>query len=84
MSDSVVVSVAVDQAVYQIDRPFDYFVPVSLVGSVHPGCRVLVPFGRSNSKKTGIVISFSEVDDLSKLKPILEVLDESPILDEKC
>lgn len=83
LSDSVVVSVAVDQAVYQIDRPFDYFVPASLVGSVHPGCRVLVPFGRSNSKKTGIILSFSEVDDLSKLKPILEVLDESPILDEK-
>lgn len=83
MSDSVVVSVAVDQAVFQIDRPFNYFLPSYMVGSVKPGCRVLVPFGRANTKKTGIVLSFSESDDLTKLKPVLELLDEKPIIDEK-
>lgn len=83
MSDSVAVSVAVDQAVYQIDRPFTYFVPVELVDTVRTGCRVLVPFGRSNSKKTGIVLSFSEADGSSKLKPILKVLDPEPVLNER-
>lgn len=83
MSDSLVVSVAVDQAVYQIDRPFDYFVPFELRNAAKVGCRVVVPFGRGNVKKTGIIIGFSDTEDLSKLKPILEVLDSEPILSDE-
>ncbi|MBE6798698.1 MAG: primosomal protein N' [Ruminococcaceae bacterium] len=80
MCDSLVVSVAVDGAVYQIDRPFDYFVPPNLRESAKVGCRVLVPFGRGNVKKTGIILKYSDECELSKLKPVLEVLDKEPIL----
>lgn len=80
MCESLVVSVAVDQAVYQIDRPFDYFVPPHLKSSAKIGCRVVVPFGKGNIKKTGIILGFSEDCETVKLKPISEVLDSEPIL----
>jgi len=47
------------------------------------GQRVLVPFG--SRQLIGIIISIrqsSEDDNLAKLKPIIECLDEKPLLDE--
>jgi len=46
------------------------------------GCRVLVPFGRS--QRVGLVVSHTDQCDLpaEKLKPILEVLDTTPLLPE--
>ncbi len=45
------------------------------------GTRVLVPFGRQ--KKVGIVVGFDNQSDvaLDKLKPISEILDPKPVLD---
>lgn len=83
MSDSLVVSIAVDQAVYQIDRPFDYFVPPELRAHAKVGCRVVVPFGKGNIKKTGIILGFAEDAETIKLKPILQVLDKEPVLTEE-
>lgn len=46
------------------------------------GCRVLVPFGRS--QRVALVIGHSDHSDVAeeKLKPILEVLDTQPLLPE--
>jgi primosomal protein N' (replication factor Y) len=44
------------------------------------GCRVLVPFGRS--QRVGLVVGHSDDSDIAqeKLKPVLEVLDSQPLL----
>lgn len=58
-----------------MDRVFDYTVPAGM--ALCSGVRVIVPFGRHNSKAEGYVISLSERTDVpaEKLKAILEVLD---------
>jgi len=47
-----------------------------------PGCRVRVPFGRQ--RLVGVVMEVASSSDLppERLKPLLEVLDAEPILDE--
>ena len=82
MDKPIIVSVAVDQSVYQTDKPFSYLVPDFLVQKAKPGCRVLVPFGNGNLRKTGIILSFSEDDSLKRMKYVIAVLDEKPVLSE--
>lgn len=74
-----IVQVAVDQTAYHFDKPFDYIVPENLKDCVRPGCRVLVPFGRGDRRRQGIVLSCSEGDGAS-LKPLDELPDEQPLL----
>lgn len=83
VSETIVVSVVVEQSVYQIDKPYDYLVPENLKESVKVGCRVLVPFGKGNIRKTGVVLAFSEFEPNNKLKSIIELLDTEPILSHK-
>ncbi|WP_188629341.1 primosomal protein N' [Oceanisphaera marina] len=60
-------------------REFDYLCPLPLP---KPGCRVSVLFG--NRALTALVLSHPEASDiaLTKLKPIVAVLDDTPILAE--
>ena len=83
MDKPIIVSVAVDQTVYLIDKPYDYFVPEILGDKAQVGCRVLVPFGNGNVRKTGVILGFSEFDETKKLKSIISVLDDEPILSEE-
>ena len=75
----MIASVAVAAAVYAIDKPYSYFIPVGL--SVQPGMRVIVPFGRSNRKSEAIVLSVS-AQEQDGLKPIERVMDTEPVLSE--
>ncbi len=77
-----VVSVAVDQSVYQTDRPYSYLLPSHLSDKAKVGCRVLVPFGNGNVRKTGVILGFDEADDTRKLKSVAALLDNEPILSE--
>lgn len=69
--------IAVSAAIYAIDKPYTYLVPSDL--TVLPGMRVLVPFGRGNRACEGVVIAVSE-EAAEDCKPILQVLDEQPVL----
>ena len=79
----VAARLAVDTAALAIDKPYDYIVPPRLAGSVRPGARVLVPFGRGNRVRGAVVLALTEPEPGVKLKTILALLDESPVLDEK-
>jgi primosomal protein N' (replication factor Y) len=65
-------------------RLFDYLTPATVADSprVVPGCRVRVPFGRQ--RLVGFVVEVADSTDIpaARLKPVLEVLDATPILDE--
>ena len=76
----MIAKIAVSAAIYAIDKPYDYRVPDSLKLSV--GQRVSIPFGRANKRCEGIVLALSQGDE-SKLKPVLETLEEEPLLDER-
>lgn len=72
--------IAVSAAIYAIDKPYDYRVPEGL--ALTPGIRVVVPFGRANKRSEGVVLALAQ-GDVTKLKPVLEVLDAQPLLDEQ-
>ncbi len=74
--------IAVSASTYAIDRPYDYLIPGQLAEAVHPGMRAAVPFGRGNRVSDGIVLALGEREDGEKLKSILALLDEEPLLDE--
>ncbi len=76
-----IAKIAVSAATYAIDRPFDYLVPGPLEESIQPGMRAAVPFGRGNRVSDGIVLALGEREDAEKLKSILALLDEGPLLD---
>jgi primosomal protein N' (replication factor Y) (superfamily II helicase) len=60
-------------------RLFDYRLPDQ--GKPEPGVRVRVPFGRQ--KLVGVVVELADSSDLpeEKLRTVIEVLDEAPLLD---
>ncbi len=74
--------VAVDTVAYAVDRLYDYRAPAELAEAAQVGCRVLVPFGKGNLHREGVIVlqRESKIED-SRLKPILSVLDDSPVLD---
>ncbi|MFO1418263.1 MAG: primosomal protein N' [Methylotetracoccus sp.] len=62
-------------------KTFDYLPPADDIGSLEPGSRVLVPFGRG--KRVGYLIGSASVPDelpLGALKAIDRVLDPEPLL----
>ena len=65
-----------------VDEAFDYIIPEPLLDSIVRGGRVRVSFGRRDL--IGFVTERVEGSPLpaSKLKPILEVVDAEPLVDE--
>lgn len=76
----MIAKIAVSAAIYAIDKPYSYRVPDGMSPMV--GARVSVPFGRSNKRCEGVVLSLEQGDE-SKLKPIEQILDRQPLLDEQ-
>ena len=73
-------AVAVDAATYAIDKLYSYRVPDELREQVQIGTRVLVPFGFGNKRAEAVVLAFRRDAGEYKLKPIVEVLDDVPVL----
>lgn len=73
--------IAVSGVTYWVDRPYTYAVPDALASRVRPGVRVAVPFGGVRPRE-GIVLAMEGQTD-KRLKPILDVLDDEPLLTER-
>ncbi len=74
-----VVKVAVEQTAYHFDKLYTYQVPKG-VPCPSVGCRVVVPFGGSNTRRNAFVVALSETIDIEKIKPIVSVVDKVPLL----
>ena len=74
-----IVGVAVENTTYSFDKIFDYSVPKSLVSSAHQGKRALVPFGRGNRRRQGMIMCVRQAEG-DNLKPIISVLDPEPVM----
>ena len=83
MSFNTVAKIAVEKAAYSFDKEFDYSIPSHLQNECAVGKRVLVPFGRGNSRRQGIVTAIESADDDRDLKPVVSVLDEKPVMTQK-
>lgn len=77
---SLIAEIAVSGTLYSFDMLFSYVVPPNMC--VRCGCRVLVPFGKGNSRRIGVVMRLTDGDD-SGLKPVLSLADSEPVLSEE-
>ena len=64
-----------------IQGPFSYLLDESLVGRAKIGARVRVPF--KNREITGFIVSFRDTSPEQKLKKVLDLLDENPVVSER-
>ena len=73
--DKQFADVALPVPIYQL---FTYSVPKPLQESVDIGIRVLVPFGKRHM--TGFIVAFSTIPRVSKVKAIMDVIDDNPMI----
>ncbi|SEL18588.1 replication restart DNA helicase PriA [Ruminococcus sp. YRD2003] len=73
----LIAETAVSGTAYSFDMLFSYAVPAHM--KLQEGCRVLVPFGRSNKRRIGVVMRLSEGEG-SALKPIVAQVDDEPVI----
>ncbi len=83
MAEIYAALVAVEAAAYGFDTLFSYLIPEEMRPAVKRGCRVIVPFGRSNKRVQGLVFSIEPVEERKRLKSLLSLLDETPIVTEE-
>ena len=66
----------------ETDKAFNYVIPPEFRSVIKPGCRVIVPFGRSNKGVEGYVLSVTDklTIDKKRLKCITKPLDDYPVM----
>ena len=82
MMSSQIAEIAVEKAAYSFDKAFDYAIPDSMLDKAVAGVRVLVPFGRGNHKRQGIITAVHQ-GEIKGLKSIISVLDDEPVLNDE-
>ena len=81
----LVAQIIVDVPLMQTDRPYSYLIPEAMQAQIAIGMRVHVPFGKGNRLLQGFVIGLEEQEnlrDFPELKPIAELLDYEPVLNQ--
>ena len=68
---------------YGFDIEYTYRVPGIIKPALRSGMRVLVPFGRGNKKRVGLVMRVYEREDEEGIKPVLSLIDREPIVSEE-
>jgi primosomal protein N' (replication factor Y) len=68
-------SVIVDITHSKLDRPFQYRIPHGMEEQIHPGVRVVVPFGNGNRTQIGYVIGIDAKPAIApeRIKEILSI-----------
>ncbi len=79
----LIANVVIEQTAYSFDKPYGYSVPCELINLAMPGCRVLVPFGRGNNGRQGLIISLEDTTSDINFKSIISVIDSEPILSDE-
>ncbi len=78
-SERLIAEVAVEGTLYAFDRLFGYEIPERLSADISAGVRVVVPFGKGNRKRVGLVFSVYR-GSAEGLKPIRCAVDEEPVV----
>lgn len=78
-----IAEIILEQTAYSFDMPYSYLIPDELLSLVRPGCRVVVPFGKGNTHRQGMVLSVGLGENDIPYKQIIRVIDEKPIIDKE-
>lgn len=79
-----VAELAVENAAFAYDKLYSYLVPDKFP-ELAAGCRVTVPFGNGNRRRTGIVLRLYSAEDIddSRYKYVAAQLDSEPLLNSE-
>lgn len=77
-----IASVALDNTNFSFDKLYDYLIPEANAKSAFAGCRVVVPFGRGDSKRQGVILRIFDGEADGK-KEIISFLDKKNYLSEE-
>ena len=80
-SNVCIARVSITSVLPQLDRLFDYQLPLELREGVAPGVRVKVPFGRGKKLHEGFIVELSEDTDYpGELGSVVEVVSSAQVL----
>ena len=80
----MVAEILIEIGIESLNKTFTYLIPSELINNIKIGMRVSVPFGRQ--KLEGFVLNIKEYNENEyeyKLKSIIELIDEFPVLNEE-
>ena len=77
----MIVGVLVELSNKNIDRIFDYLVPVNLIQNIKIGIRVTVPFGTQILE--GFILEIKKESFNNELKELINIVDEEIVLDKE-
>src|SRR5699024_2928141 len=76
--------VIVDNKASELDRLFTYIIDEEHTDIIKKGMRVIVPFGRGNKIVNALLVDMdTEFHGDYKLKKIIDILDDKPIISSK-
>ena len=76
--------IAISKINYLNDVLYSYKIPEGISENLQPGQRVVVPFGKSNFKRQGMVMEISNIaENKANLKSVCSVLDDAPVVSEE-
>ena len=78
-----VAQVVLSKTAFSYDKLYSYSVPSELLDKCSAGCRVVVPFGKGNTRRQGLIISLTHSNDSENLKSIISVVDKEPIISDE-
>ncbi len=79
----LIADIILEQTAFSFDKPYGYAVPEEFSSVLTKGCRVVVPFGRGNTHRQGIVLDINQQGDEVDYKQIVRLIDEEPVLSEE-
>lgn len=78
----MIAEIIINNNAKELNRSFDYNVPVEALDTIKIGSRVLVPFGNMKRLEEGFVVNFKETTNY-KTKDIAKVQEESRLNEQK-
>ena len=79
----LVADIIIEQTAFSFDKPYGYAVPKELENILQVGCRVVVPFGKGNTHRQGMVIEIYNDENNPPYKSIERLIDDNPIIDKE-
>lgn len=79
-------NVIIDISHEKVDRSFQYLIPEALIDKIYVGSKVLIPFGRGNTQRSGYVISLSEKPEIEpdRIKALTDVCQDGVGIQDAC
>ncbi len=72
--------VAIDKATLNFDKLFSYKIDEEFIDKAKVGSIVLVPFGKGDTLRIGMILSIQEENDNKKIKSIIDLKNEDTII----